>query len=283
MSDRDRFPAWSVRETYPAGVPCWIETLQPDVRAALDFYGSVFGWEFDGSGPMPGDVDGQYFVARLSGRDVAGIGSLADGDGPNAPAWITRVRIDSADAAVERARTAGGTLHDGPHDAPPAGRLAVLADHVGARFCVWEADSRHGAQLINVPGAWDMSSLRTTDPEGSNAFYASMFGWQPDTFGGPGSRITLWRVPGYVGGQPQQPAPRDVVAVMTPLGGPSSAGAEDSHWSVDFYCDDADAIADRTARLGGKIIVPPYDNPGFRNAVLADPQGATFTVSQQTA
>jgi predicted enzyme related to lactoylglutathione lyase len=34
--------------------------------------------------------------------------------------------------------------------------------------------------------------------------------------------------------------------------------------------------------MGGRVIVAPYDNPGFRNAVLADPQGATFSVSQQT-
>ena len=68
---------------------------------------------------------------------------------------------------------------------------------------------------------------------------------------------------------------------MTPLGGPSSAGRDDVHWSVDFYCDDADATADLTGHLGGKVILPPYYSPGFRNAVLADPQGAIFSVSQQ--
>jgi predicted enzyme related to lactoylglutathione lyase len=68
---------------------------------------------------------------------------------------------------------------------------------------------------------------------------------------------------------------------MTPLGGPSSANREDAHWSVDFYCDDADATAAHAARLGGRVIVPPYDAPGFRGAVLEDPQGVTFSVSQQ--
>jgi len=32
------------RERYPAGVPCWVETLQPDPRAALGFYGPLLGW-----------------------------------------------------------------------------------------------------------------------------------------------------------------------------------------------------------------------------------------------
>jgi hypothetical protein len=47
-----------------------VEALQPDAWAALDFYGPLFGWEFAGPGPMPGDVSGEYFVARVKGRDA---------------------------------------------------------------------------------------------------------------------------------------------------------------------------------------------------------------------
>ena len=68
---------------------------------------------------------------------------------------------------------------------------------------------------------------------------------------------------------------------MSALGSPSSATADQPHWSVDFYCDDADVTADYAARLGGTVIVPVFDNRRFRRAVLADPQGATFTVTQQ--
>jgi len=59
------------REAYPAGVPCWVETLQPDPRAAMEFYGPLFGWEFVGPGPMPDQLPGEYFVERVGGRDVA--------------------------------------------------------------------------------------------------------------------------------------------------------------------------------------------------------------------
>jgi uncharacterized protein len=55
------------------------------------------------------------------------------------------------------------------------------------------------------------------------------------------------------------------------------------HWSVDFWVDDADATAEKAAELGGKVIAPPFDTPGFRQAVLADPEGASFSVSQLTA
>src|SRR6266700_5059975 len=173
----------SERERYPGGVPCWVETLQPDPQAALDFYGPLFGWEFAGPGPMPGDPPGQYFVARVRGRDVAGIGSLPDRSAAPAPAWTTHVRVDSVDEAAERAKNAGGSLLDGPFDVPPAGRMALLADPAGALVCAWEAGAREGAQLVNEPRAWSMSLLHTTDPEGSQAFYGAVFGWRPESFG----------------------------------------------------------------------------------------------------
>jgi predicted enzyme related to lactoylglutathione lyase len=134
----------SQREEYPAGAPCWVETLQPDPRAALDFYGPLLRWEFAGPGPMPGDLAGEYFVAQVNGRDVAGIGALPDAGGSPVAVWSTYVRVDSADAAVERATAAGGSLLIGPLDALPAGRLAVLVDPVGAAIGVWEARAREG-------------------------------------------------------------------------------------------------------------------------------------------
>jgi predicted enzyme related to lactoylglutathione lyase len=272
----------SERDQYPAGVPCWVETLQLDPQAALDFYGPLFDWEFAGPGPVPGDPPGKYFVARVRGRDVAGIGSIVDRSGQPeaAPVWSTYVRVDSADEAVEIATSAGGRLLDGPLDAPPAGRLAALADPMGATFCVWEAKAREGAQIVNERRAWSMSLLHTTDPERANAFYGAAFGWQPEPLGPPGAEITLWRLPGYLGGEPQQPVPRDVVSVMMPIGGDGAANPPQPHWSVDFWVADADATAEQAARLGGIVVVPPHDTPGFRNAVLADPSGAVFSISE---
>jgi predicted enzyme related to lactoylglutathione lyase len=52
------------------------------------------------------------------------------------------------------------------------------------------------------------------------------------------------------------------------------------HWEVRFWIADADAAAEKAAAMGGSMVAGPYDVPGFRQAVLADPQGAAFTVSQ---
>jgi predicted enzyme related to lactoylglutathione lyase len=258
----------SERDGYGPGVPNWIETLQDDPRAAGAFYAGVFGWELAGPGPMPGG--GEYLVARLRGRDVAGIGSRPDG-APALPSWVTYVQVDSVEGAVERARSAGGAVLAPPFGAPPAGRIAALADPAGAPFCVWEPGERKGAQLVNEPGAWAMSMLHTPDPEAAAAFYGALFGWTTEAFG----PVTMFRLPGYVGGEPHQPVSREVIATMMPADGPA-------HWSADFWVHDADAAVEKAAELGGRTVAPPSDSPGFRSAVLADPSGVTFSINQLT-
>ncbi len=269
----------SMPDEYLAGVPCWIETFQPDPRAALDFYGSLFGWEFSAPGPLPGGLPGEYFVARVDGRAVAGIGALLDhGEAPTA-LWNTHVCVEGADAAVDRAISAGASLVLGPLDAPGEGRVAVLLDPTGAGFSVWEPRGRAGAQLVNEPRTWTMSSLHTPDPPAASAFYGALFGWQSEPIA-PGAAVLLVRLPGYVGGEPGQPISRDVVAAMTATEQRPDGSTVPPHWNVNLRVDDTDAITAHVAELGGTVVIAPMDALGMRTAALLDPQGGAFSVSQ---
>jgi hypothetical protein len=118
-----------------------------------------------------------------------------------------------------------------------------------------------------------MSLLTTPDADGAIAFYGALFGWEAEAFG----PFWVFRLPGYVGGEPQQPVPRDVVAAMTTAD--PDAGMP-TGWSVDFWIADAAAAASVTPGLGGKVLAEPFQEANFRRAVLAAPDGATFTVSQ---
>jgi uncharacterized protein len=259
----------SERETYPAGVPCWVTNLQHDVPGATSFYEGVLGWETE-RGP---DDLAPYALGRVRGRDVAAIGTLP---GPDmSPAWVTEVRTDDLEATVRAVRDAGGEVLQEEVDFSPVGRLGVFVDPGGARFCAWEGGDREGAQLVNEPGAWSMSALQTADPERDAAFYGAVFGWEAEPFG----PATMFRLPGYVGGEPSQPVPRDVVAVMVPA---SSNGP--SVWGVDFWTDDVERAVEEVLRLGGAVIAGPYDAPpAFRQAVVTDCGGAPFTLSQLVA
>lgn len=117
-----------------------------------------------------------------------------------------------------------------PVDLGDAGRTAVVADPAGVPFALWRPATLRGARVVNEPGAWAMSMLATTDTEDAQRFYDEVFGWQADDFEG----FWLWRLPGFVGGEPQQPVPRDVIGVMMPAEGRPPG------WDVNFWVDDAD-------------------------------------------
>jgi hypothetical protein len=273
------------RDGYLPGVPCWVDTSQPDPEAAVVFYSGLFGWDFRDA--MPPGSAGKYFIARLRGGDVAAIGSQPEG-GPPMAAWNTYAWVESADEAAAKVKDAGGRVVTEPFDVMDAGRMAVCTDPEGAAFCVWQAKEHKGARIVNEPGSLNFNGLNTRDAEGAKAFYGSVFGWETLALGD----AEMWRLPGY-GDFLEQSDPglrkrmaesgapdgfEDVVATLNPI-------ADDqpdvpAHWSVTFAVDDADATAERAAALGGRVVVPPFDAPWVRMTVIADPQGATFTASK---
>jgi predicted enzyme related to lactoylglutathione lyase len=264
----------SERDGYEPGVPCWIASVHADPEQAVDFYTRLFGWE--AANTMPPNAPGRYYVCTLRGRDVAAIGTRRGGEAPSVAAWGTYIWVESADDAVRKVVDAGGSLLVEPFDLLDAGRLGVVADPAGAVFSVWQPWAHRGAQVVNEPGAWSMSVLNSPDTERAKEFYGAVFGWEPEAMD---ETVTMWRLPGFVGGEPQQPVPRDVVAVLIPLTDPDTVTP---HWNVDFWVGDLDATVEAAPRLGGTVVVPPYEVPGtpLRQAVLADPQSASFSVTQ---
>ncbi len=278
------------RTSYPAGVPCFVDTIQPDPEAAMAFYGGLFGWEFDDV--MPADSPGRYFIARLQGLTVAAIGGPLDPSAATA-GWNTYVAVESADATAARIRDAGGRVVAEPTDVLDAGRMGVFADPTGAVFSVWEARKHIGAQLVNEPGTWVLKDLNTRDPEAAGAFYRAVFGWEVESFGMGDSSFTMLRLPGYGeflrAGDPEildrqegDGAPAgyaDAIGFLIELTDEHPADVP-AHWGVTFATDDADATASRAEALGGTVVVPPFDAEPVRMTVLTDPQGAQFTATK---
>lgn len=273
------------RDGYIPGVPCWVDTAQPDPEAALAFYGGLFGWDFEDV--MPEGSGDRYVIGRIRGGDVAAVGSIPEG-APPAATWSTYIWVASADETAAKARGAGGGVVTEPFDVMDLGRMAVLTDPEGVAFCVWEAKGHKGAQVVNEHGSLNFNGLATRDPAGARAFYGAVFGWQTLALpAGP-----MWTLPGYGDHlEERSPGLREQVAQM---GGPEGfidvvaalepIAADDSetpaHWSVTFAVDDADATAAKAAALGGAVVRGPLDAPWTRLAVIEDPQGARFIASQ---
>jgi predicted enzyme related to lactoylglutathione lyase len=275
------------RKSYLPGVPCWLDIRSSDPDAVTEFYSKLFGWELVNTAPegTPG-----YYLAQLGGRNVAAIGGLPTPDVP--PGWNSYVAVASVERATERVREAGGSVVAGPMDIPGAGRLALFADPHGATFSVWEAGDFIGAQLVNEPGTWNFSELHTSDAAASAEFYRSVFDWEILDFSVGDSAYTFFKLDGYgaslaknnpefrdrIAADEEAAAFADVVATLID----ESKGSDTTppHWSVSFAVDDADAIAAAAERLGGKVIVAPFDVEPVRMTVLADPQGAVFAASK---
>jgi predicted enzyme related to lactoylglutathione lyase len=231
------------------------------------------------------------YVAQLHGRNVAAIRGSSEAGAT--PSWNPYTAVESVDRAATRVRQAGGTVISEPMDISDAGRMSVFADAQGAVFSVWEAGAFIGAQLVNEPGTWNFSELNTRDPKAAATFYKAVFGWESFKFEMGDSAYTFFTLAGY-GEFLAKSNPRvreaidaggdfasftDAVATLVDRSSEQSAG-NSAHWSVTFAVDDADATAANAERLGGKVIVPPFDVEPVRMTVLADPQGAVFAASK---
>jgi predicted enzyme related to lactoylglutathione lyase len=263
-----------------------VDTNQPDPEAAVDFYGGLFGWDFEDV-TQPGSP-GSYFVGRIRGGDVAAVGSIPDGMPPMA-VWNSYVWVESADETAGKAVEAGGSVVMDAFDVGDAGRMAACTDPEGAVFFLWQPNEHRGATVVNEHGSLNFNNLNTRELDRAKEFYGAVFGWETLSVDGG---FEMWSLRAYgdrleelnpgtrermaeVGGPPGF---ENVVAGINPIG--DDQPDTPAHWGVTFAVDDADAIARTAEELGGAVLVPPFDAPWVRMTVLADPQGATFTASK---
>lgn len=129
----------------------------------------------------------------LRGKLVAGVMPLQNETQP--PVWSTYIAVDDADAdadaTVAHASEAGGQVAMGVIDVMDAGRMAYLVDRAGAMVGIWQAGSNSGAQLVDEPGTLGFNELNTRDPEAAQAFYAGVFGWEPEPVQSSGGNYVI--------------------------------------------------------------------------------------------
>lgn len=247
--------------SYEPGTPAWVDLTSTDPDGARDFYGALFGWEFE-VGP---EESAGYTMCTLRGHPVAGLNGAPAPEGMPT-AWITYMASDDVDATAERIGAAGGKVMMGPIDVMEEGRLVLAFDPAEALFGVWQAGNHVGATLANEAGTIVWSELATRDLANSADFYSSVFGctWAIEDMGdGPAYR-TFSVGDRVVGGALEMSAdwPAEVPA----------------HWMPYFVVEDTEQASRDAERLGGAVSVPTTESPYGPFAVLRDPQGGAFTV-----
>jgi uncharacterized protein len=63
---------------------------------------------------------------------------------------------------------------------------------------------------------------------------------------------------------------------------PGDDDAGPPRWTADFWVADIDAAVSKLSGAGGEVLAGPYEitGAGMRQAVVRDPQGAAFTLTQ---
>jgi uncharacterized protein len=245
---------------WPPGTPCWVDLSVDDVARARAFYSGLFGWDIQEGPPEAGG----YSMCLIDGKSVAGIGPKMGGPG-TPTAWTTYLATESADETAAKIRAAGGQVMMDPFDVMDVGRMFVGLDPGGAAFGVWEARAHTGVEVANEPGTLVWSENMSRDYEANKTFYGSVFGYHFGDIGAEGMNYSTLDLDGK------------------PVGGIGEIGAEHpaetpASWGTYFAVADTDAAVAKAVELGGAVLAPAWDSPYGRMAVVADDQGAAFSV-----
>jgi predicted enzyme related to lactoylglutathione lyase len=113
----------------------WHELVTTDHEAAFAFYAALFGWKKSRDFDM--GLMGKYLIYGIDGVDLGGMMTKAK-DMPAPPHWMYYVEVAGLEAAIERAKSKGGKLVNGPMPVPGGARIAQLLDPEGAAFALHE-------------------------------------------------------------------------------------------------------------------------------------------------
>lgn len=247
-------------KTFVVNAPVWIDLSSTDPTRAREFYSKLFGWKAE---PEKDPAAGGYALAKLDGKDVAGIGGTQD---PNSPsAWMVYIGTKDANALAKQIEADGGRVIAPPFDVMDVGRMAVFQDPSGAFISGWQPKSMNGFEVQRRAGAFSWTELNSRDFDKAAAFYKKVFGWTSKS--NPMGE-----------GQPEY--------TEFQLGGESIAGGMEmnsmvpkevpSYWTVYFGVTNVDKAFDKAKSLGATEMVAPQDFPGGRFALVSDPTGAMF-------
>jgi uncharacterized protein len=239
--------------------PAWVDLSSGDPAGSREFYSKLFGWQIEVN---PDPQYGGYALAKVGGKDVAGIGPKMMAEAPTA--WSIYIGTTDAAGLAQRVEAAGGKVIAPPMQVGDQGSMVVFQDPSGAYISAWQPAAMPGF-FTGAANTYSWAELNARGLAKDLPFYKSVFGW--------GSEETPM-------GEGQPPY------TQFKLGDDELAGAMEmnpmipaevpSYWMAYFGVDDVDAAHRKAVGLGAREMMPAADFPGGRFSILTDPQGAVF-------
>ena len=107
----------------------WTELMTSDAEGAKAFFKTVVGWTYV-ENPMGPEMP--YTVVMQGETPVCGIFQMTEEQEGEPSSWVSYVAVDDVDATVAKVAEAGGGVLREPFDVPNVGRIAMIADPMGA-------------------------------------------------------------------------------------------------------------------------------------------------------
>lgn len=253
-------------DEFSVGSPCWVELFTSDAEKSIAFYGELFGWTAEETGPEFGN----YINFHRDGVQIAGC-MRNDGSQGMPDLWTTYLCSDDAEKTAEATTTNGGQIHVAPMPVGDLGVMAFVTGADGAAVGIWQPGQHTGFGVVGEPGAPAWFELHTREYEKAVDFYGGAFRWDAHTM----SDADDFRYTTLGEGDHAAAGIMDAAA-MLPEGVPS-------HWAVYFGTADTDASVAKVLDLGGAVVQPAVDTPHGRLAACTDPTGAALRVVQPPA
>jgi predicted enzyme related to lactoylglutathione lyase len=152
----------------------WFDLVTEDVSAAKEFYGGLFGWQFDSQ-----SANENYVLIRNQGTQIGGMVLESDNNAAEneGSIWIGAISVRDVDRSVAEVLKQGGTVIEGPLTAGDRGRMAVIKDKTGLLVVLLRADGGDPPDFPKTPGNWIWTDLFTSDIQAAESFFAAVVGY----------------------------------------------------------------------------------------------------------
>jgi predicted enzyme related to lactoylglutathione lyase len=224
----------------------WGDLVSQDVEASKAFYGALFGWTFSG--------ERRYTTVLNQGVPIAGIVKARD---PNrGTEWIGNLSVADVDRAASTMVRHGGTIENGPVEAPDRGRIALVSHAGNAAVLLVRAAGGDPPDAHPTIGGWMWWELWAHDIDRATDLLVEIAGYQPET-------VEYRDAPHRVLGDAN--ARRLGIVQAPPEVRPT--------WLPYFRVADTAATVDQAVALGARLI-----EQKDRAAILVDPNHAEFAI-----
>lgn len=240
----------------------WCDLSTFRVEDTKAFYTRLFGWTYDRLTQPDGSL---YEMASTPAGEAAGLFEMPEKfQKIGLPSfWMPYIAVDSAEAACDRARRAGGKVEVSPLAWSEQDQIALIRDPLGAGFTVYEGTSLGSQRNLAGPGRRVGCALYVSDAGAVRGFYEALFDWriapEPDSYG-------AFRV-----------STADGLSVADIYELSDDIRGRYQFWGIHFGVSDTAAAKADIEGSGGEILYD-YESEAGPATLAKDPDGAAFFV-----